>query len=216
MTTDPTGRTFEVRHVQLARAAFAALATVMITFSPDHSPAVGLAVFSGFAIATALIWIVSIWLVYRAGSRWPAVLMGITTLIAGMVTGLPALRSVTVFLVVVIAWALITGIVELSAGVRARRDPAQQPGAGRDAITIGIITIVLAVGLLFVPAQYALQYTIEQAGTFLLTGSTIAVGIFGGYTAIVAVYLAIAAFSPRLAEQPSADSSAETPAGDAR
>ena len=39
-------RAFTVRHVQLLRALFAAAAAVMITFSPDHSAAVGLSVFS--------------------------------------------------------------------------------------------------------------------------------------------------------------------------
>ena len=47
-----TARTFEVRHVQLGRALFAAVAAIMITFSADHSAEVGLAVFSGWAIAT--------------------------------------------------------------------------------------------------------------------------------------------------------------------
>jgi hypothetical protein len=41
-------RTFTARHVQLTRAALAAVAAVMITFSPDHSASVGLAVFAGF------------------------------------------------------------------------------------------------------------------------------------------------------------------------
>ncbi|HZU93558.1 MAG TPA: acyl-CoA synthetase, partial [Microbacterium sp.] len=48
-------RTFTVRNVQLVRALFAAVAAAMITFSPDHSAAIGLSVFSGFAIATALV-----------------------------------------------------------------------------------------------------------------------------------------------------------------
>ena len=55
-----------------------------------------------------------------------------------------------------------------------------------------------AVALLLVPTQYALEYTIEEANaTFTLTGIIIGVGIFGGYAAIVAVYLGIAGFSPR-------------------
>ena len=51
------------------------------------------------------------------------------------------------------------------------------------------------------PTQYALQYSIAGAGSFTLTGITIGVGVFGGYTAIVAVYLAIAGFSPRRAAE---------------
>ncbi|WP_223172555.1 hypothetical protein [Microbacterium sp. NIBRBAC000506063] len=60
--------TFTVRHVQLARAALAAIAALMITFSPDHSAEVGLAVFSGFAIATGLIMFLSAWLAAKAGA----------------------------------------------------------------------------------------------------------------------------------------------------
>lgn len=198
MTTATPVRTLEVRHVQLARAVFAALVAVMITFSPDHSAAVGLAVFSGFAIATAVVWFAAVWLVYPSGRRWPAVLLGTATLLAGMATGIPTLRTVTMFFVVVIAWALITGTIEVVAGWRARRVAEVPRSQSRDALTVGILTLVLGVVLLLVPAQYALTYRIEEAGqSFTLTGITIAVGIFGGYAAIVAVFLAIAAFSPR-------------------
>src|SRR3546814_4667888 len=78
-------RSLEVRHLQIARALFAALATVMVTFSPDHSAAVGLSVFSGFAIATGLVFALSAWVVFPTGSRGPAVLMAVLNLAAGMV-----------------------------------------------------------------------------------------------------------------------------------
>ena len=73
MTTAPAARTFEVRHVQLARAAFAAIAAVMVTFSPDHSAAVGLAIFSGFAFLNALVLLVASGASTRrvaGGRRW--------------------------------------------------------------------------------------------------------------------------------------------------
>ncbi|MFH8252810.1 acyl-CoA synthetase [Microbacterium sp. B2969] len=203
MSSSRAPRTFEVRHVQLARAAFAALAAVMITFSPDHSAAIGMSVFSGWAIATSIVFFLAIWLVYPAGRRWPFVLMGILTVVAGMVGGVSTWRTTTVFFVVVIVWALLAGTIELVAGIRWRRtlrgstDP-QARSEARDALTVGIITIVLGLGLLFVPTQYALNYYIADAGrSFTLTGITIGVGIFGGYAAIIAVYLAIAGFSPR-------------------
>lgn len=194
MTDAPT-RTFEVRHLQLARALLAALAAIMITFSADHSAPVGLAVFSGFAIATALVFFVAAWLVFGAGERTPAILLGIVALVAGMITGLPPLRTTTLFFVVVIAWAAVSGLIELIAGLRARRagDPF-----GRDAILIGAITLGLAVALLLVNPAYSLEYFIKEAGaSFTLTGITIGVGLFGGYAAIVAVVLGIAGFSPR-------------------
>ncbi|MET0812764.1 MAG: acyl-CoA synthetase [Microbacterium sp.] len=213
-------RTFEVRHVQLARAAFAAIAAVMITFSPDHSAIVGVAVFSGFAIATALVHLLAAWLVYPAGARWPSILLGIATLLAGMAGGLTPLRTTTGFFALVVTWAIVTGIIETVAGARGLRalkprevEPGEiapwsdgtathvaSRGESRDALVVGVLTVVLGLALLCVPTSYALQYTIEDAhATFTLTGIIIAVGIFGGYSAIVAVYLAIAGFSPRAA-----------------
>jgi uncharacterized membrane protein HdeD (DUF308 family) len=191
-------RTFQVRHLQLARAVFAALAAVMITFSPDHSAPVGLSVFSGFAIATALVTLLSAWLVYPKDRRWPAVVTGVLTLLAGMASGVVGWRSTTLFFVVVIAWALATGFFELLSGALGRRHATLPRGEARDAILVGVLTIVLGIGLLCVPGGYALNYYIADAGqTFTLTGITIGVGVFGGYAAIVAVYLGIAAFSPR-------------------
>ena len=94
-----------------------------------------------------------------------------------------------------VAWAVISGLIELIAGLRARKtgDPF-----ARDAILIGAVTLALAVALLLVNPAYSLEYAIKEAGaTFTLTGITIGVGLFGGYAAIVAVFLGIAGFSPR-------------------
>lgn len=211
MTTPPAARTFEVRHVQLARAAFAAIAAVMVTFSPDHSAEVGLSVFSGFAIATGLIFVLAAWLVFPSGQRWPAAVLGVIAVVAGMIGGIVPLRSVTLFFSVVITWALVSGLVEALVGwgalrrARGSNAPASARSEPRDALTIGILTVILGLALLLVPTQYALQYTIADANaTFTLTGIIIGVGLFGGYAAIVAVYLAIAGFSPRKA--PTAES----------
>jgi len=203
VTPAPATRSFAVRHVQLARAAFAAIATVMVTFSPDHSAVVGLSIFSGFALASGLVLLAAGWLVYSVDTRWPSVVLGTLSVIAGLAGGIAQLRSVAMFFIIVIAWALLTGLVEAISGARglraARRLPTDAARTeSRDGLTVGILTIALGLGLLLVPTQYALQYTIEDANaTFTLTGIIIGVGIFGGYAAIVAVYLAIAGFSPR-------------------
>lgn len=198
MPSSPSARTFAVRHLQMARAAFAALAAAMITFSPDHSAAIGLSVFSGFAIATGLVLLLAAWLVYPAERRWPAVVTGVLTVVAGMVGGVVGWRTTTMFFVVVIAWALSTGFFELLSGILARRSGSESRADARDAIVVGAITLLLGIGLLVVPAGYALDYYIAEAHqTFTLTGIAIGVGVFGGYAAIVAVYLGIAAFSPR-------------------
>lgn len=201
MSQAPSARTFEVRHVQLVRAVIAGVAAVMITFSPDHSAQVGFTVFSGFAIVTSVVVLLSAWSVYSTGARWPAMTVGAVSMIAGLVASVSGFRTSAGFFVIVIAWAALTGIVEVVAGARAlRRADRSRPqrGEARDTLTVGILSLALAVALALVPSGFALQYYIEDAGrSFTLTGITIGVGIFGGYAAIVAVYLAIAAFSPR-------------------
>lgn len=191
-------RTFTVRNVQLLRALFAAVAALMITFSSDHSAVVGLSVFSGFASATALVSLLSVWLVHPAGSRWPAALVGALSLVAAMITSVPALRTDDVFFIVVGVWALSTGLVELLAGIRARR--IGPDATARDSIIIGCFGILLTVLLWVIPAGFAYDYTIREAGTFELTGIILGVGMFGGYAALVAVFLGIAGLTPQKAE----------------
>jgi uncharacterized membrane protein HdeD (DUF308 family) len=178
----------------------AAVAALMITFSPDHSAAVGQAVFGGFAIVTSLVLIVAAVVVYREGQRWPAVLMGAITLVLGMASSVPAWRSDAMFFVLVITWAALTGLVELIWGIRSRG----QDGA-RDAITVGALGLLLALLLLVIPVGFVQSYAVEGQA-FSLTGIIIGVGLFGGYAAIVAVFLGIAGLAP-------APKSIETTAG---
>lgn len=184
------------RHIQLLRALFLAVAALMITFSPDHSAEVGLAVFGGFGIATALVFAIAAWLVAPAGHRGSAILLAAIHLVAGMAASAVALRSATLFFVLVIAWALVAGLVELLGGTMQRARLGQSEA--RDAIVVGALTMLLGLVLLFVSPAYELRYFIEEAGRgFTLTGTTIAVGLLGGYAAIAAVYLGIAGLSPQ-------------------
>jgi uncharacterized membrane protein HdeD (DUF308 family) len=201
--SEPAPRAFEVRHLQMARALFAAIAAIMITFSVDHSAQVGASVFGGFAVATALVLLLSAWLVFPKGDRWQAVLLGILTLVAGMVATLPALRTDDGYFTVLAVWGLVVGAAELAIGILGRR---RGTPAAREAVFVGILTIVLGVAMLFIPRDYSLEYYIDEARqSFTLTGITIGVGVFGGYAAIVAVYLGIAAFSPRPAAAPAVE-----------
>lgn len=190
-------RAFTVRHVQLLRALFAAAAGVMITFSPDHSAAVGLAVFSGFVMTNALVMVLAAWLVFPAGQRWPAIVLALLGFAAGMTAGVPMWRTDDMFFIVVITWAAATGLVELIVGLRARRTADV---TARDSITLGALGLLLALVLLAIPAGFVQPYAIEGAGDFVLTGIILGVGMFGGYAAIVAVFLGIAGLTPKNAD----------------
>lgn len=209
--SDVAARAFEVRHLQMGRALFAAMAAVMITFSVDHSAQVGASVFGGFAVATALVLFLAAWLVFPAGERWQSVLLGAVTVVAGMIATLPALRTDDGYFTVVLVWALLAGAAELAIGILGRRRGA--PGA-RESVFVGALTLILGIALLFIPRDYMLEYYIDEARrSFTLTGITIGVGVFGGYAAIVAVYLGIAAFSPRPAAIPAAETADTDAAG---
>lgn len=228
----PATRTFTLRHVQLARALFAAVAAMMITFSADHSASLGLAVFSGFALVSALIFVLAAWLAMPEGGRWPYVLMAVVACLTGLAGGVPAWRTTPLFFVLVIAWGVLTGVIELVAGLRARRAArgssqpkgpvgswgvvAPPPEGARDAILIGSLSLGLAVALLCVPTTYALNYTIAGAGSFMLTGITLAVGIFGAYAAVIAVFLGIAGLSPQSSRVPQDPQKSQGPRDAAR
>jgi uncharacterized membrane protein HdeD (DUF308 family) len=180
------------RTIQFARAGLAAIAGLMITFSTDHSAQVGLAVFGGFGIASALVLIVGACFSAPPGGRWPFALLGANYLIAGMVASLSTLRSTMTFFALITTWAIVTGLVELIAGLVARK--RGQDGS-RDFITLAVFALLLGVALLLIPATFSLDYTVDS-DSFTLTGIILGVGAFGAWAWINAVYLAIAGFTP--------------------
>lgn len=191
-----TNARFTVNNVHLARAIFAAIAALMITFSPDHSAEVGLSTFGGFAIATGLVFALSVWLVYPAGRRTIPSFMAFLFVAAGLAASVPTWRSTILFFVLVISWAAVTGLIELLWGIVQKR-----AGHGRvatDAIIVGAFTILLAVLIALVSPDYAGEFAIPEADVHgYVTGITIAVGYLGGYAAIIAVFLGIGAFPPK-------------------
>lgn len=186
--------TFTVRRVQMIRAAIAAVAALLITFTVDHSAGVGLGVFAGLAIATGLLFLAAAFFAVGSGGRWPMVLLGAISVAAGALAIVPPLRSTIFFFVLVIGWALTSGLAELLLGLRARR---AADATARDSVTVGALTLLLGIVLLLIPAGFRLDYTVDDAGSFTLTGIILAVGALGAWAWIVAVYLAIAALSPR-------------------
>lgn len=184
---------FTPRHVALGRAAAAAIAAIMITFSGDHSAALGLSVFSGFAVMTALVWVLAAWLVVPSGQRTTPIALALITGVVGIVAG-GSERTSALLVWLIVGWALVTGVLELIQGLRTR---GADRVIARDQITVGALTILLAGITAFLPLIPDQPYFIEEAGqSYTLTSTIIVVGVFGGYAAILAVYLAIVGFSP--------------------
>jgi len=168
--------------VPVIRGLLAAVAAVVITFSPNHSPEFGSLVFGVWAVVSGLVvGALSLRLVTARGIRSLFAINAVVTVVAGLLAltvpggGLPFL------LYLVSVWAAVTGFVELFAGLRARGRVA----AARDWIAVGGLTALLAIVFLLLPPD-----------------AVTAVGLLGGYLVIVGVYLIIGGFSLKWAAAP--------------
>ncbi|MFT4235428.1 MAG: DUF308 domain-containing protein [Microbacterium sp.] len=185
------------RRVQMLRALFALIAAAVVIFWQQKSWSFGLTVFACWAIATAIV----LGLGARAErSGRLALLLAVVYVVAGVASALPPLRGSLTFWILVPIWALLAGIVELVIAIRQRR---AKDAEGGDSLLVAILTLIIGAAVLVVPHGYDLHYFVNEAQQwFSLTGDIIAVGLFGGYLAVVAVFLGIAAFSPRTTSEP--------------
>lgn len=171
--------------VPAVRAVLALAVGFAITFTKDiHTAFFGLITFGLFAIVEGLATgVLSV--VFSAGglSRTFFVIQGIVGLVAGVLALVLAHNGLGMFLYLVTGWAALTGFLELCSGLRERHTGNH----ARDWIFIGAITIVLALVLLFVPADPLL-----------------AIGLFGAWAVIAGVFHGIAAASLRFASRSSA------------
>jgi uncharacterized membrane protein HdeD (DUF308 family) len=179
-------------YVPLCRALPAAMLAIVITFSADHSPELGLLTFGIFAVLTGLaVGALSLRTIERGVERSTFLAHGVLTLVAGAVALLVPEAGLGVFLVLVTSWAALTGFLELYAGFRARG----RHGASRDWIFVGALTVLLAIVVLLVPPGFREQFTGPDGVDRVLSASVIVVGILGAYGAITAVYLIIGGLS---------------------
>ena len=172
--------------VPVVRGLLALVPSAVITFSPNHSPELGLLVFGMWAIVSGLVvGALSLRLLADRGIRSLVLVNAVVTVAAGLLAvtvpgGLPFL------LYLVSVWAAVTGFVELFAGLRARgRTPA-----ARDWIAAGGFTALLAIVFLLLPPD-----------------AVTAVGLLGAYFVILGVYLVIGGFSLKWAAAPGAAAS---------
>lgn len=182
----------------MLRALPAAAIALVITFSADHSAYLGLIALGSFAVFSGVIIVAG-----AVRGAYPRASFGVqgALLIAGGVIALVFNDAGLPFLLVLASVMLgATGIIELVAGLRARR---ANPAA-RDWIFIGGFSALFAGAVLLVPVDFVDVITIPDKVVPPLTASVMLVGLLGAYAAIVAVYLVIAGLSLKWAPQASA------------
>lgn len=176
------------------RAVPAAAVALVITFSAEHSARFGLLAFAAFAMATGLlVAAVTRLRLSRSGVRAILTAQAVVSLLLGGTALVLAGGGVTAFFVVVTVWAALTGGLELYGGIR---DRGRHPASG-DWITAGSLTLVLAIVFLVVPPDFAQDFVGPDGVARVLDSSVVAVGLFGAYSAIIAVYLLVAGFSAK-------------------
>jgi uncharacterized membrane protein HdeD (DUF308 family) len=179
--------------VPLLRAVPALAMGVIITFSPDHSPRIGLLVFGAAVVVTGLVLVVGALTRLRddPSSRTLQLLQGLVGLVAGVVALVLTSGGLTALVAVVLAWAFVTGALELVTGLRRRgRSPL-----ARDWTTVGALTLALALAFVLVPPDYARELGGIERIEGVLTSSTVLVGLLGAYGALIGVFLVIAGLS---------------------
>ncbi|NQX12438.1 hypothetical protein HQQ80_12430 [Microbacteriaceae bacterium VKM Ac-2855] len=162
--------------VPLTRAAVALVVGAVITFSTDHSPAYGLAVFGGFAVLSGLLVVLLHAARLATSPRGLLIASGAVDVLAGAVAlALLVAPSLAGFVYLVAAWAVVSGVLEYLAG---RRAAGELAAAGRDWRLVGIGTVLLGIVFAVLPPH-----------------PIVSVGLLGAYAVILGVFLGIAAFS---------------------
>jgi uncharacterized membrane protein HdeD (DUF308 family) len=176
-----------------ARAIVALAVGLVVTFSSDHSAAVGHNAFGALALALGVVAVGGAVAVQIGIERVLFGVIGILGIAAGLVSLLSPASGAGFFFFLVSAWAVISGFLELYLGIRARR---ASPVA-RDWIFAGGLGVLLAIVVLLVPANFLQTFTGPDGVERTLTGTIVVVGVIGAYAAVLGVYLVIAALSLR-------------------
>lgn len=192
-SVDDSGQRARYWPIPVLRAVPAAIVALVITFSSNHAAGYGLLLFGGFAVVDGLVLLLTRLTRLSADdrSRRTTLVQAVITLLAAVAAfacnglGLPA------FIAVIVAFAVLTGALELTQGLRARR----RSPFSRDWTTIGGLTLLLAVAFLVTPPDYTQQLGGVEQVTGTLDASIVLVGLLGAYLAVTAVFHVIAGLS---------------------
>lgn len=160
--------------VPVLRAIPAIVVGLIITFSEDHGPRIGLIAFGLFALVSGAILLVgSLRAVTDQVVRRMFVAQATISLIAGAAAVALWDSRIGVLLLIVTVYAALTSVLELYAGLRSRG-----AAPARDWLTVGAYTAVAAIVFVLIPPD-----------------SILTIGLIGAYAVILGVFLIIAGLS---------------------
>jgi len=187
----------------LGRAIPAVIVAIVITFSADHSARLGLVAFGAYAVASGLATaIVAATRVAPGTVRLVVLCQAAVALVTGGAALAMPGGGYAYLVLVLSAYAAVSGFLELYLGVRSRRrsstrssvSPSAPSTVARDWMFVGAVTVALAITAFVIPANFNQPFSVEGVSG-AVTASVALVGVFGAYLAIVGIFLAIASFS---------------------
>ncbi|MCW4459118.1 hypothetical protein [Microbacterium sp. MPKO10] len=187
---EPTQTRFWVLHI--VRAVIFAAAGLFTTFSRDHSPHMGLMIFGAFTVALGItVGVLSFVTIGDRPMRRLVIAQSVMSLVAGGVALAFNSSGLGTYLLTVSIWAGLTGLLELYSGYRLVRRSA----LSRDLLIAGGLTALLAIVFVLLPPDFQQTDGGIDNAPLALNSSVMAVGVFGAYAAVMAVFLAIGGLS---------------------
>ena len=185
--------------VAVIRAIPLAGAALWITFTSNHSAAFGLLVFGIFGLVSGVTVGLLAWFRLDNSRVRPFfIAQGAVSLVAGLIALLFRQGGTPYLFFIITLFAAITGFLELYSGLRTRKRWV----ASTDWISVGGFTVVAALVFLVIPPGFSQSFKDPDGVTRVLDSAVVAVGVFGAYAAIVAVFLLIAGLSAKWGTQP--------------
>ncbi|KAB1652622.1 hypothetical protein F8O01_16440 [Pseudoclavibacter chungangensis] len=185
----------------LARAAIAAVIALVIAFTPGHTLTFDLVAFGVLTLGSGVVVVLGTRRARALPGRASVITRGLLSLVVGLVAimlaALPDARSTATLIWLVAGWAILAGGLWVLTAWQAR--PARV--LARESVLIGPITLVLGVLVALVPPDLYQEYGGLEQVEGAMTATIQIGGLVGGYAAILAVLLAVEAFTLRGAQR---------------
>jgi hypothetical protein len=195
---DDSGQRADYWLFAVLRAIPLAALAIVIAFTSNHAPTFGLTVFGLFGIVTGPLLGLLAWFRLGASRARPFfTVQAAVTLVFGILALVFRAGGVPWVFFLFTAFAIITGFLELASGIRAR----DRFVAARDWMTVGGLTVIVAIAFLLVPPGFTQSFKDPDGVTRVLDSSVIVVGILGLYAGICAVFLIIGGLSAKWGTQ---------------
>jgi uncharacterized membrane protein HdeD (DUF308 family) len=160
----------------LAVRGLAGIIFGIITFiAPGITVAALVILFGAYALVDGIFSIIAAWRAPDGGASWGALLIeGIAGIVAGVLTFAWPIVTAAVLIFFIAGWAIVTGILEIVAGIRLRRLITRE----WILIAMGVLSVIFGIALAIAPGIGALVIALWIGSYALVFGALMLVLAF--------------------------------------